>query len=171
MFEIDKQAFGTFVAQLRRERGYTQKELAEKLFVSDKAVSKWETGVSIPDTALLVPLAELLDVTVTEMLLCRRVQEDAALDPQQVDGVVKTALSYPEEARCEYSGYGPAGAAGRAAGCDGDRNASVPAGAGECGAGPAAGGRGGQNGTVLSGGSAEPCVADKKLVARTVRGR
>lgn len=99
MFEINKQAFGTFVAQLRKERGYTQKELAEKLFVSDKAVSKWETGVSIPDTALLVPLAELLDVTVTEMLLCRRVQEDAALDPQQVDGVVKTALSYPEEAQ------------------------------------------------------------------------
>ncbi len=46
MFDIDKKAFGTFVAARRKEKGYTQKELAEKLFLSDKAVSKWETGVS-----------------------------------------------------------------------------------------------------------------------------
>ena len=46
MYEIDKSKFGAFVAQLRKEKGYTQKELAEKLFISDKAVSKWETGVS-----------------------------------------------------------------------------------------------------------------------------
>ena len=46
MYEIDKKKFGTFVAELRREKGYTQKEMAEKLFISDKAVSKWETGVS-----------------------------------------------------------------------------------------------------------------------------
>ena len=46
MFTIDKQAFGAFVAQLRREKGLTQKELARELYVSDKAVSKWETGVS-----------------------------------------------------------------------------------------------------------------------------
>ena len=46
MYEIDKSKFGAFVAQLRKEKGYTQKELAAKLFISDKAVSKWETGVS-----------------------------------------------------------------------------------------------------------------------------
>lgn len=46
MFELDKKSFGAFVAQLRREKGWTQKELAQRLFVSDKAVSKWETGVS-----------------------------------------------------------------------------------------------------------------------------
>ena len=57
MFEIDKQKFGKFVAELRKEKGVTQKELAKELFISDKAISKWETGVSIPDTALLVPLA------------------------------------------------------------------------------------------------------------------
>lgn len=51
MFEIDKKAFGSFIAELRKEKGMTQKELAEKLFVSDKAVSKWETGGSIPDVA------------------------------------------------------------------------------------------------------------------------
>ena len=66
MFEIDKKKFGAFVAELRREKGYTQKELSEKLFLSDKAVSKWETGASIPDTTLLVPLSELLGVSVTD---------------------------------------------------------------------------------------------------------
>ena len=45
MYEIDKARFGAFVAGLRREGGMTQKELAQRLFVSDKAVSKWERGV------------------------------------------------------------------------------------------------------------------------------
>ena len=40
-FELNKQAFGAFLAQLRREKGWTQKDMAEKLYVSDKAVSKW----------------------------------------------------------------------------------------------------------------------------------
>ncbi len=42
MFEIDKEKLGAFIAQLRKEKGYTQKELADKLFLSNKAVSKWE---------------------------------------------------------------------------------------------------------------------------------
>ena len=46
MNDIDKERFGGFLAQLRREKNLTQKELAERLFVSDKAVSKWERGVS-----------------------------------------------------------------------------------------------------------------------------
>ena len=66
MFEIDKEKFGSFVSSLRKAKGYTQKELAEKLYISDKAVSKWEVGASLPDTALLVPLSELLGVSVTE---------------------------------------------------------------------------------------------------------
>ncbi len=53
LFEIDKEKFGSFVAQLRREKGLTQKDLAEKLFLSDKAVSKWERGLSLPDIRLL----------------------------------------------------------------------------------------------------------------------
>nr|WP_317326452.1 helix-turn-helix transcriptional regulator [uncultured Flavonifractor sp.] len=46
MYDMDKQAFGSFVAQLRKEKGWTQRELAERLHITDKAVSKWETGVS-----------------------------------------------------------------------------------------------------------------------------
>ena len=47
MYAIDKKQFGAFVSELRKQKGYTQKELAGRLFVSDKAVSKWETGVSL----------------------------------------------------------------------------------------------------------------------------
>ena len=46
-FELNKQAFGSFLAQVRREKGWTQKDLAERLYVSDKAVSKWERGESL----------------------------------------------------------------------------------------------------------------------------
>ena len=96
-FEIDRRQFGAFVAQLRREKGWTQKELAQQLFLSDKAVSKWETGVSLPDTTMLIPLAELLGVTVTELLLCRRMEPARPLDTAQVEDVVKTAITYAEE--------------------------------------------------------------------------
>ena len=69
MFAIDKEKFGLFVAKLRKEKGFTQKELAKRLSISDKAVSKWETGVSLPDISLLIPLGDLLGVSVTELLM------------------------------------------------------------------------------------------------------
>lgn len=97
MYEINKQKFGTFVADLRRQKGFTQKDLAERLFISDKAISKWETGVSIPDVALLIPLSEALDVTVTELLQCRRLEAQASMDSEQVEDLVKTAITLSEE--------------------------------------------------------------------------
>lgn len=95
MYEVDKQKFGAFVAQLRKEKGYTQKDLAEKLFISDKAISKWETGVSIPDVGLLIPLSEIMGVTVTELLKCQRLEEP--LNPVQVEDIVKKAIAYSDE--------------------------------------------------------------------------
>lgn len=93
MYNIDKKQFGAFVARLRKEKGFTQKDLASRLFVSDKAVSKWETGVSLPDTALLMPLAESLGVTVTELLLCRR-NAGKNLTPADAEKAVQTAIGY-----------------------------------------------------------------------------
>lgn len=97
MYEIDKKKFGIFVAQLRREKGYTQKEMAEKLFISNKAVSKWENGASVPDTAMLIPLAELLGVTVTELLMGEYMSKAEAMDREQVENVVKKAIHFSEE--------------------------------------------------------------------------
>ena len=65
-------AFGQFIAENRRKRGLTQLQLAEALHVTDKAVSKWERGLSFPDVTLLEPLAAKLELTVAELMACRR---------------------------------------------------------------------------------------------------
>lgn len=112
MYTIDKQRFGAFVAALRKEKGITQKELAQRLFISDKAVSKWETAVSVPNIDLLIPLADILGVTVTELLMCQRVQQDKALSTTQVEQVVKAAIACSEEEQTRaYRGKGKWGIA------------------------------------------------------------
>lgn len=66
---------GEFIFSLRKELGYSQKDLAEKLNITDKAVSKWETGRSVPDVSMLIPLAEVLGVSVTEILKGERISQ------------------------------------------------------------------------------------------------
>ena len=74
---MDNLQFGAFVAQLRKERNMTQKELADILHVTDKAVSKWETGKGFPDMKLLEPLARALDVSLVELMRGQRLEADA----------------------------------------------------------------------------------------------
>ena len=97
MYELDKAAFGRFLAQLRREKGMTQKELAATLYVSDKAVSKWERGLSVPDISLLVPLAEQLNVTVAELLQGRRVEEEQRFTREETEDLIRKALTFSAE--------------------------------------------------------------------------
>lgn len=59
---------GSAIRALREKKGYTQKQLAERLLVSDKAVSKWESGRGLPDISLIEPLAKTLGVSVAELL-------------------------------------------------------------------------------------------------------
>lgn len=98
MYEIDKVKFGEFISELRKEKGMTQKELAGQLYISDKAVSKWETGHSVPDITLLVPLAEILGVSVTELLECKKIQQADMLDVDKTDDIVKKVIGLSEEA-------------------------------------------------------------------------
>ena len=56
---MDAKTTGRFIAELRKQKGYTQKELAEKIMVTDKAISRWETGKGLPDTSLLKPLGDI----------------------------------------------------------------------------------------------------------------
>ena len=65
---MDAYVTGAIIKQLREEKGMTQAELAEKLSVSDKAVSRWETGRGYPDITLIEPLASALGVSVSELL-------------------------------------------------------------------------------------------------------
>ena len=65
---IDKERFGAFLAVLRKEKGLTQRALAERLYVSDKAVSKWERNASLPEVTLLPALARLLGTDLNDLL-------------------------------------------------------------------------------------------------------
>ena len=65
---MDTQKTGTFLRILRKQKGLTQNQLAERIGVTDKAVSRWETGKGFPDVSLLQPLAEALGTSVTELL-------------------------------------------------------------------------------------------------------
>lgn len=91
MEPIDKEKFGEFVAKLRKERGLTQQELADKLFLSNKAVSKWERGQSLPDITTLEPLGQCLGVTVTELLRGERLAE-RPLEPEETQTLVDRAV-------------------------------------------------------------------------------
>ena len=64
--------FGEFLYGLRKEKGLTQAELAEALGVTNKAVSKWETGEAMPETSLLIPISRIFGVSVDELLNGRR---------------------------------------------------------------------------------------------------
>lgn len=59
---------GEFLQSVRKTQGLTQKELAEKINVSDKTISKWETGASLPDTSILVELCKVLEISVNELV-------------------------------------------------------------------------------------------------------
>ncbi len=59
---------GTFIAQRRKDAGLTQMQLAELLGITDRAVSKWERGKALPDASLMLPLCELLHITVNDLL-------------------------------------------------------------------------------------------------------
>ena len=59
---------GRFIAERRKKANLTQMQLADKLGITDKAVSKWERGVAMPDTSIMLELCELLDISVNELL-------------------------------------------------------------------------------------------------------
>lgn len=91
MEPIDREKFGLFITELRKEKGFTQQELADRLYVSNKAVSKWERGQSLPDISLLTPLAELLGVTVAELLKGERLAGET-IDACEAEALVRKTL-------------------------------------------------------------------------------
>ena len=65
---FDQEKIGKFIAERRKMLGYTQKQLADQMNISDRTVSKWETGKGLPDTSLMEPLGRALDVKINELL-------------------------------------------------------------------------------------------------------
>ena len=74
---MDQMKIGKFIASCRKEQGMTQAVLAEKLGISDRAISKWETGKSMPDSGIMLDLCELLKINVNELLSGERIMAEA----------------------------------------------------------------------------------------------
>ena len=68
--------FGKFLCQLRKEKGLTQIQLAEKLHVTDKAISRWETGKNFPDIEIFEDLSKALDISISELLEGKRIEKE-----------------------------------------------------------------------------------------------
>ncbi len=73
---MDPIQLGKFLSQLRNEKNLTQEELADKLYIDKRKVSRWECGTSIPDFDLLIKISEILDVSLYELSICQRIKDD-----------------------------------------------------------------------------------------------
>lgn len=94
---MDVKATGLFITELRKQKGLTQKNLAELLKVTDKAVSRWETGKGLPETSLLKPLSDILGVSVSELLSGKIIEAEQMKD--QTDKIIIESLDYSEADR------------------------------------------------------------------------
>lgn len=96
---MSNQKLGKFISELRRSRGMTQKELGEKLFVSDKTVSRWECGETLPDLSLIPLIAEIFDITTDELLKGKKESSDVPFSEKS------TNSSDSSDAKFNYDDY------------------------------------------------------------------
>jgi transcriptional regulator with XRE-family HTH domain len=90
---MDNEKMGQFIAELRKSRQMTQKDLAEMLNISDKAVSKWERGLSSPDISLLSPISDIFGITASELLNGERNSSESRVNDDESITVV-SVLEY-----------------------------------------------------------------------------
>lgn len=88
---MDNIKLGNFISELRKEQGMTQKDLAQLLNVTDKAVSKWERGKSFPDVSLMEPLASALKITPYELFICEKATQATA---EEASDAVLESIKY-----------------------------------------------------------------------------
>lgn len=88
---MKKETFGNMVAVLRKEKGMTQLELAEKMGVTDKAVSKWERDLSFPDVSSIPKLAEILGVSVDELMQVKAESKEEPIK-KKIDEIIDVAF-------------------------------------------------------------------------------
>ncbi len=86
---MDQRKIGAFLKQLRMEQGITQEQLAERFYVSNRTVSRWETGSNLPDLSMLVELAEFYDVDLRELVNGQR--KEQTVDPEMKESLLAAA--------------------------------------------------------------------------------
>ena len=101
---MEENKIGLFIRDRRLALGLTQQQLAQRVGITDKAVSKWERSVSYPDITLLRELAAALEVSVTELLAGER-EEAPSPVPPEVESVVVDTVVYAETARRKNGGW------------------------------------------------------------------
>ena len=69
---MEQAKVGKFIAECRKNKNLTQAELAEKLNITDRAISKWETGKGMPDSSIMLELCNELDITVNELFISKK---------------------------------------------------------------------------------------------------
>ena len=74
---MDQKKIGKFIAECRKQRGMTQMQLAEKLCITDKAISKWERGIAMPDSSIMLLLCDILCISVNELLCGERIEMES----------------------------------------------------------------------------------------------
>ena len=86
---MDQEKIGKFILKLRKDKKMTQQELADILNVTDRAISHWENGRSIPDISLFKPICEVFDISVNELISGERINKDKLLK-QSDENIINT---------------------------------------------------------------------------------
>ncbi|MEY8391173.1 XRE family transcriptional regulator [Lachnospiraceae bacterium] len=96
---MNQNEIGRFIASCRKEKGLTQVQLAEQLNITNRAVSKWETGKSIPDVSIMIKLCDILGITVNELLSGERI----AMEDYKAKAEENMLLLQEKKAKAEKS--------------------------------------------------------------------
>ena len=96
---MDAKKTGAFIAQLRKEKNMTQQELGEKLFVTNKTISRWENGNYMPDIETLQALSQEFNISINELLSGERLNESTYIDKaeENLKGILRTEIFSLEE--------------------------------------------------------------------------
>ena len=99
---MNQEKIGKFIQEKRKEKNLTQSDIAEKLGVSNRAVSKWENGINMPDLSLFKPLCEILDISINELMSAEDIDEERYRDELE-ENMVK--LANINKKKSDITGY------------------------------------------------------------------
>ena len=92
---MNQDKIGKFIAQIRKEKKLTQEDLATKLGITKNAVSKWERGISMMDMSLLIPVCDILEISITELLNGERINDNSL--KEQTEKAIKNTLDFTDK--------------------------------------------------------------------------
>ena len=101
---MNQEKIGNFISKCRKAKKLTQEQLAEKLNITSKAVSKWETGKCLPDASIMMDLSNILDITVTELLSGEKIIKENLIDKAD-ENLVKLTKTKDASIKATRFGY------------------------------------------------------------------